>query len=73
MSAPGTPARQIREARGLSLRQLEEQTGINRATWSQIETGRMLPEPQHVAALSAALGVPYEEWRVRFVLEAVGQ
>lgn len=64
-----TPARAVREARGLSLRQLEERTGINRATWSQIETGKHMPEPRHIAALSEALGVPAGQWRIRFVLE----
>ena len=64
-----TSARAVREARDLSLRQLEELTGINRATWSQIETGKHLPEPRHIAALSRALGVPAEQWRIRFVLE----
>lgn len=63
------PVRALREARDLSLRQLEELTGINRGVWSQIENGKHLPEPRHIAALSRALGVPAEQWRIRFVLE----
>lgn len=69
MSAPGTPVRELRKHAGISLRQLEALTGINRAVWSQIETGQKLPEPEHIAALSDALGVPYSEWRIRCVLE----
>lgn len=69
MSAPGTPVRAVRETAQISLRQLEHLTGINRAMWSQIENGRMLPEPQHLAALSDVLGVPYGDWRLRFILE----
>lgn len=65
----GVALRDVRKAAWLSLRDVEEQTGINRAIWSQIETGRMLPEPQHIAALSRVLQVPYEQWRLRFVLE----
>lgn len=63
------PVRALREARDLSLRQLEELTGINRGVWSQIENGKHLPEPRHIAALSRALDVPAEQWRIRFVLE----
>lgn len=67
---PGaTSVRDLRNAAGLSLRELEDLTGINRGVWSQIETGRMLPEPEHLGALSRVLEVPIEEWRIRFVLE----
>lgn len=65
----GTPVHAVRRFRRLGLRHLEEMTGINRATWSLIENGKMLPEPRHIAALSAALDVPYEQWRLRVVLE----
>lgn len=61
--------RDLRRAAGISLRDLEELTDIHRATWSRIENGTMLPEPQQLAALSEALVVPFEEWRIRFVLE----
>lgn len=63
------PVRAVREEREISLRELEELTGINRAVWSQIETGQKLPGPEHIAALSTALDVPAERWRLRFVLE----
>lgn len=64
-----TSVRAVREARGLSLRQLEERTGINRGVWSQIENGRLLPQARHLAALAVALDVPAGEWEIRFVLE----
>jgi transcriptional regulator with XRE-family HTH domain len=67
-----TPLRALREARGLSLRDLEATTGINRAIWSQVERGRMVAEPRQVAALALALDVPIEAFRYRIVLEAEG-
>lgn len=69
MKRPATDARELRQAREISLRALEALTGINRAVWSQIETGQKLPGPEHIAALSTALDVPAERWRIRFVLE----
>lgn len=71
MNRLGTPVRDVRKAREISLRQLQDLTGVNRAVWSQIENGRLLPEPKHIAALSAALSIPMEQWRIRFVLEHV--
>ncbi len=43
-----------RTARGLSLRQLETLTGINRGTLSRIERG-FAPSPEQAAALLRAL------------------
>lgn len=63
-----TSVRAVREARGLSLRELEERTGINRGVWSQIENGHLLPQARHLA-LAVALDVPAGEWEIRFVLE----
>lgn len=71
MTPAGKSLRELRHEHGLSLRGLQERTNINRATWSRIENGKLLPEPAHIAALSAALGVPYGAWRIRFTLEAV--
>lgn len=62
-------AREIRLQQHMSLRLLEARTGVNRATWSQIERGLLLPSPAQLAKLSEALGVPYREWRIRFMLE----
>lgn len=66
---PGIPLRELRVGRGVTLTELAERSGVATATLSQIERGRLLPEPRHVAALSTALDVPYEKWRIRFVLE----
>ena len=66
----GATLRELRHQRRLSLRDLEQQTGVNRATWSQIEHGRLLPDRRHIAALAAALNVPYEAWVIRVSLEA---
>lgn len=63
--------RDLRQQRGLSLRQLEDETGISRAVWSQVERGKLLAEPHQVAALSAVFEIPPAAWRVRFLLEAL--
>ena len=42
---------QARKARGLSLRDLEELTGINRSTLSKIETGSQVPSREHARIL----------------------
>lgn len=74
--APTTAARSSKRSaprskeRGLSLRQLQETTGINRAVWSQVERGKLLPTPEQIAALSDALEIPVAAWLIRFQLEA---
>lgn len=73
LSRPGVGLREVREARGLTLTDLKRATGIGPAVWSQIERGLMVPMPQHIAALSAALDVPPDSWRIRFVLETEAQ
>lgn len=70
MNAARKSLRELRLERGLSLRRLEDLTGVNRATWSRIENGKLLPELEHIAALAAALEIPTTAWRIRFVLEA---
>lgn len=52
--APSTPLRQIRLAAGLSLRELERRSGINRGRLSIIERG-VAPTPDESAAILAAL------------------
>jgi transcriptional regulator with XRE-family HTH domain len=54
--APHTPLRQIRLAAGLSLRQVEARTGINRGRLSIIERG-VPPTIDEAAAILAALQV----------------
>lgn len=54
--------RDLREARGLTLRQMEQETGISRGYLSRFERGRELPADQHVAALERAYGAPAESW-----------
>lgn len=66
---PATTLAALRGARRLTLRDIEHATGVNVAVWSQIERGLMVPQPKHLAALSAVFAVPVSSWRVRFVLE----
>ena len=54
--APHTPLRQIRLASGLSLRELEIRTGINRGRLSIIERG-VTPTADEAAAILASLQV----------------
>ena len=52
----------LRHAAGLSLRQLQEQTGIDRSLVSRIENGEVLkPGPSTLTRLASALGVPASE------------
>lgn len=53
-NAPQTPIRQLRIAAGLSLRELEKRTGINRGRLSIIERG-VTPSNDEAAAILAAL------------------
>ena len=57
---PGTPLRQIREAAGLSLRDLETRTGINRGRLSIIERG-VTPTDDESRLILAALQQPKGE------------
>lgn len=52
--APQTPLRQIRKAAGLSLREVERRTGINRGRLSIIERG-VTPTAEESAQILAAL------------------
>lgn len=70
-SKPGTPLRELRQQHGLTLSDLHRLTGVYPATWSQIERGRLMPEPVHFEALAKAFDVPVGRWRVSFVIEAV--
>lgn len=48
-----------RESKGLTLRDLEQETGISNALLSQIETGRVRdPSFRKVVKISRALGIP---------------
>lgn len=52
--------RDLRVERKLDLRELEHETGINRATLSQIERGRLSPSPLEIDRIGEALGVKLE-------------
>ena len=51
--APHTPLRQIRKAAGLSLREVEKRTGINRGRLSIIERGVTPTEDESQRILEA--------------------
>jgi transcriptional regulator with XRE-family HTH domain len=60
----GNYLRQQREAKGLSLRDVEEKTDkqVSNAYLSQVENGKVAqPSPSILHALSPVLGVPYEK------------
>jgi transcriptional regulator with XRE-family HTH domain len=59
-TAVGKYLRAIREAAGLTLRAVEEKTGVSNAFLSQIESGRVRqPSPVVLHKLADAYGVPY--------------
>jgi transcriptional regulator with XRE-family HTH domain len=51
------PWRAVRIAQGKSLRQIEEETDIDRGTLSRIERGELRPNVRHLLALGRALGI----------------
>lgn len=53
----GATARRLRELKKLSLREVEELSGINSAQIGRLEVGRANWMPHHMAAIAAALGV----------------
>ncbi len=62
-----TTVRRLRERAQLSLRQLEEASGVHRALISRIEAGERRPKPATLHRLAEALGVDAGE-----LLEAAG-
>lgn len=56
-----TNLRTIRTAASLTLTEVEDLIGVNRAVLSQIETGRMLPADKFVPQLELAYGPP-SDW-----------
>lgn len=57
----GQYLRALREAKGLSLRQVEGQSGISNAFVSQMESGKVKqPSPVMLYKLAELYGVPYE-------------
>lgn len=49
--------RDLRAVRGLSLRELEQRTRINRGELSKIDNGRLIPTPGQAAAILEACRV----------------
>ena len=59
----GRRLRELREAKGMSLRDLEDATGIAFQTLSKYERGDNLPNWKTVESLADALKVSTEEFR----------
>ncbi|RDI73284.1 helix-turn-helix domain-containing protein [Gaiella occulta] len=62
--------REIRMGSRTTLRQLQDRTGINKGTLSQIERGRMVASPAELAAIADALGLDRLENRTVPCFEA---
>ena len=54
--------REVRRMRGLSLRDVEVETGIARGTLSRIERGLEMPRPGHMLSICDCLGVHPNDW-----------
>ena len=55
------PLRRIRVRRGLTIKDLQERTGVNRGTISRAERRERTPLPLTLQRLADALGVDIEE------------
>src|SRR5438093_4213698 len=56
----GSALRRRREQRGLSLRDVAEETGVSASTLSRIENGTGKPDADNIARLAAWLEMPIE-------------
>lgn len=54
--------RELRQGRGLSIRDVEAETGIPRGYLSQIENGRLLARDEWVARLEHVYGARASTW-----------
>lgn len=61
--------RELRLELGLTLKQVQERTGLHKGTLSQIERGRLVASPREAALISRALGFQMET-RTVLVYEA---
>jgi transcriptional regulator with XRE-family HTH domain len=61
--------RELRLELGLTLKQVQERTGLHKATLSQIERGRLVASPHEATLISRALGFKLET-RTVLVFEA---
>ena len=57
----GLKAHQLREARGLSFKELSAASGLSISYLNEIEKGKKYPKPDRLAALAAALGTTAAE------------
>lgn len=53
--------KEIRNARGLSQRELSEMTGVDRVTIARYEGGQCIPKVDKAVALASALNVSLDE------------
>src|SRR5438045_4695044 len=56
----GRSIRRKREQKGLSLRDVADETGVSASTLSRIENGTGKPDADNIARLAAWLGMPIE-------------
>ena len=62
----GTYLRELRRARRLTLREVQEKSGVSNSYLSQVENGRILqPSPHVLQKLAEAYDVPYEHLMAR--------
>lgn len=68
MEQVGNYFKALREAKGLTLREVEKQTDVSNAYLSQVEKGKVKqPSPLMLHKLAEVYGVPYEQ-----LMEKVG-
>lgn len=70
MSDLGTKLKALREAAGLSQRQLAERAGLHQTYVANVESGRQALPAERLAGLAVAIGVSDEDLDELFVLLA---
>lgn len=57
----GQHIRTVRQEKGISLRDLEQSSGISRGRLSEIESGQRLPRPNALSLIATALEIDWED------------
>lgn len=69
MSKLGDRLKELREAKSLSLRDMQQELGIDRSDLSKYERGRFVPTPDRLHKLAQFYDLPYRELRKLYIMD----